>query len=187
MPANISPNPTMRYLRCTKKLLEEMDAQPNSSKSDQNGILGDWYANLLFIERKKCLLFVNEKTRFCFLMPNLKRVHIKNLAVVFRDGLFGALLSEGYQAPMIEHILSEYDSLGYSKATDRAVLGSMTEYAKTYDYWIANEGGLARCDLKAMNKQMNQMFMGMGKPKTYIRGSELLRACYPLVEKALEV
>jgi hypothetical protein len=177
----------MRYLRCTKKLLEEMNVQPSSSESGDDGILGDWYANLLFIERKKCLLFVNETTRFCFLMSDLKRVHIKNLAVVFRDGLFGALLSEGYGAPMIELILSEYDQLGYGKATDRTVLGSMTEYAKTYQYWIASEGGLASCDLKAMNKKMNEMFMGMGKPKQYIRGSELLKACYPLGGKALEV
>jgi hypothetical protein len=177
----------MPYLKCTKKLLEEMDAQPSSSVAEDEGILGDWYANLLFIERKKCVLFVNEKTRFCFLMPDLKRVHIKNLAVVFRDGLFGALLSEGYPAPMIEHIISEYDTLGYGKATDRTVLGSMTEYAKTYDYWIASEGGLARCDLKAINKKMNDMLMGMGKPKEYIRGSELLKACYPPTSKPLEV
>jgi hypothetical protein len=177
----------MPYLKCTKKLLEEMDVQADSSTSEDEGILGDWYANLLFIERKKCLLFVNVKTRFCFLMSDLKRVHIKNLSVVFRDGLFGALLSEGYGAPMIEHIISEYDQLSYGKATDRAVLGSMTEYAKTYDYWIASEGGLARCNLKSLNKQMNQMLMGMGKPKEYIRGSELLKAYYPLVGKALEV
>jgi hypothetical protein len=177
----------MRYIKCTKKLLEEMDAQPDSREAEDEGILGDWYANLLRFERKKCLLFVNEKTRFCFLMVDLKRVHIKNLAVVFRDGLFGALLSEGYQAPMIELILSEYDTLSYGKATDRAVLGSMTEYAKTYDYWIATEGGLASCDLKAMNKKMNDMLMGMGKPKEYIRGSELLKACYPLGAKPLEV
>jgi hypothetical protein len=177
----------MRYLRCTKKLLEEMDVQASSSESEDDGTLGDWYANLLRLERKKCVLFVNEKTRFCFLMVDLKRVHIKNLAVVFRDGLFGALLSEGYRAPMIELIISEYDALGYGKATDRAVLGSMTEYAKTYDYWIASEGGLATCDLKAINKKMNEMLMGVGKPKQYIRGSELLKAYYPLTGKPLEV
>jgi hypothetical protein len=177
----------MRYLRCTKKLLQEMDARPDSRSPGQDGILGDWYANLLIIERKKCLLFVNEKTRFCFLMPDLKRVHIKNLEVVFCHGLFGALLSEGYQAPRIEHILSEYDTLGYGKAPDRAVLGSMTEYAKTYHYWIASEGGLANCNLKAINKHMNRMLMGIGKPKTYIYGSDLLRACYPIGGKPLDV
>jgi hypothetical protein len=172
----------MRSLKCTKKLLEEMDAEPVAAEVESEGILGDWYANLLRLERKKCVLFVNEQTRFCFLVPDLKRVHIKNLGVVFRDGLFGVLRSEGYQTPMIEHIISEYDALGYGKATNRAVLGSMTEYTKTYEYWIADEGGLASCDLKAITKQMNRTLMGVGKPKQYIYGSELLKQLYPLAQ-----
>jgi hypothetical protein len=177
----------MPTLRCTKKLFAEMGLEPPDTPDEEDeSKLGDWYANLLVIERKKCLLFTNVKTRFCFLVPDLKRAHIKNLAFVFRDGLFGALLNEGYETPMIEHILSDYDTLKYGKATDRTVLGSMTEYAKTYEYWIASEGGLATCDLKAMNKKMNDMLMGVGKPKEYIRGSDLLKQLYPPQGKRLE-
>lgn len=33
--------------------------------------LGSWHANLIQIDRRKCLLFVNERTLFDFIMPDV--------------------------------------------------------------------------------------------------------------------
>jgi uncharacterized protein DUF6933 len=54
----------MRIIHCTQKLLKELDVplvEPENISAPAEG-LGNWYANLLRIDRKKCLLFTNEKT-----------------------------------------------------------------------------------------------------------------------------
>ncbi len=51
----------MRYLKCTKKVLDEMGVKPVAitERPDEGGPLGDWCVNLLRINRKKCLLFIS--------------------------------------------------------------------------------------------------------------------------------
>ena len=64
----------MRLLHCTQKLLKELGKPPlqNPDTSPENSEgLGNWYANLLRIDRRKCLLFTNEKTLYTFLIPKV--------------------------------------------------------------------------------------------------------------------
>jgi len=63
----------MRIIHCTRKLLKEIDVplvEPDKIPSPTEG-LGNWYANLLRIDRRKCLLFTNEKSLYTFLIPKV--------------------------------------------------------------------------------------------------------------------
>ena len=78
----------MAIIRCTQKLLKEMGLS-KSDLVDQDPAaesLGSWYANLLIIERKKSVIFTNERTLLTFLVVGLKRAEIRQLAGVFRHG-----------------------------------------------------------------------------------------------------
>ena len=64
----------MRLIHCTAKLLKELGNPPLQSPDEPNPQgLGNWYANLLRIDRKKCILFTNEKTLYSFLIPRVKK------------------------------------------------------------------------------------------------------------------
>ena len=65
----------MPLIRCTRKLQKEMGLTPADLVDDEPrfSYLGSWHANLLYIERKKCVLVANDKTLFNFLMPDLTR------------------------------------------------------------------------------------------------------------------
>ena len=71
----------MQLIRCTGKLQKEMglkktdllEAEPHFS------YLGSWHANLIHIDRRKCVLFVNDKTLFNFIAPDVYRTEIRNL------------------------------------------------------------------------------------------------------------
>ena len=39
-----------------------------STDSETDALLGSWHANLIHINRKKCVLFVNDKTLFNFIL-----------------------------------------------------------------------------------------------------------------------
>lgn len=69
----------MSLIRCTKKLQKEMGLKKSDiSQNEPSGsYLGSWHANLIYIDGKKCLLFVNDKTLFNFIVPDISREQIR--------------------------------------------------------------------------------------------------------------
>ncbi len=71
----------MQILHCTQKLLTELGTPLLADiPADPEG-LGNWYANLIRIDRRKCLLFTNDKTLYSFLIPAVKKENLKNIVV----------------------------------------------------------------------------------------------------------
>ena len=62
-----------------------------SEDEPKKSYLGSWHANLIYIDRKKCLLFVNDKTLFNFIVPDISRAQIKELSNIFRVNLESVL------------------------------------------------------------------------------------------------
>ena len=117
-------------VRCTRKLLRELSIRTEDLESGHEfrGLFGDWHANLLRIDQRKCLLLTDTGTLFTFLVP----------AVLRRDLLdFGRLLT----------------ALAVSKATSfsnrscslliRLTLFSATSQGREVRsevYWLSNSG-----------------------------------------------
>lgn len=64
----------MTLLHCTQKLLKELGTPPLVDTPAVTEGLGNWYANLIRIDRKKCILFTNEKTLLSFLIQNVLQI-----------------------------------------------------------------------------------------------------------------
>ena len=142
--------------------------------------LGSWHANLLYIERKKCLLFVNDKTLFNFLVPDVPRSQIKNLGTVFLRYLGGIISDEGFEPAIQERILEEYSEIGYALTTSKRVLGSMNDLANHYKYHVIDGGGVHGCNLPEIIRSLNRMPMGAIGYKLSL---EALKELYGLPEK----
>jgi hypothetical protein len=75
----------VRIIHCTKKLLKELDVplvESDKIPSNSEG-LGNWYANLFRIERRKCVIFTNEKTLYTFLIPKVLKINLRNIEEEF--------------------------------------------------------------------------------------------------------
>jgi hypothetical protein len=87
----------MQLIRCTKKLQKEMGLK-NSDMSENepnDSYLGSWHANMIYIDGKKCLLFVNDKTLFNFIVPDITKTQIRELSKIFKSTLACVLSAEG--------------------------------------------------------------------------------------------
>ena len=73
----------MQLIRCTQKLLKELRVKPTESEPEF-GTIGDWHANLLRFEGRKCVLFTNSTTRYSIIIPGLKRPNLDRLDEIFR-------------------------------------------------------------------------------------------------------
>ena len=151
----------MPLIRCTKVLLTELDARvASAAESAPAARLGDWYAHLLRIDRKKCVIFTSECTLLTFLAVGLDRAAIRDYASLFRNGLRQVLEGEGFASGQIDRVLDQYRELILAPTTDRSVLGSLNDLARMAAAHIERDGGLRNCDLGAITRQLNRTPMG---------------------------
>lgn len=122
--------------------------------------LGSWHANLIYIDRKKCILFVNDKTLFNFIVPDISRAQIRELSSIFRVNLECILASEDVPERTKTKIMSEYESIQYANTNNKSVLGSMNDLAFHYKYHIQSEGGVHSYAVPSIIKKLNHMPMG---------------------------
>lgn len=146
----------MSLIRCTKKLLAELPSTVEG-EAFKATILGDWHANLLRIERRKCVLFTNDETLFSVFVPMLKKTHFQNLSTVFLDYLIETLLLEGFDG-IIEKVKSDYaNNIVYSKTNNRSVMGSMNDIARFLPFLIERQGGIESAEPLEINRTLNRM------------------------------
>jgi hypothetical protein len=159
----------MGIIRCTVKLLTELKTKPTNGPS-QSSAWCDWHANLLWVDRKKCVLFTNNQTLYSFLLPSMKmkKPILENFEKVFRLGLFKSLMTEGFAEPQVEYMLREHQNIVIAKTNSRSILGSMNDLAFQIKSMIYATGGLANADLSEINRQLNRIPMSVIKYKVSI-------------------
>ncbi len=165
----------MRIIHCTRKLLKELDVtlvEPDKI-SQPTGGLGNWYANLLKIDRRKCLLFTNEKTLYSFLIPNVLKKNITNIVEEFLINLSFNLQAEGFGLEVIRTVMQEYKGIGFAKTASKKVLGSMNQLAFEYEVFIEGKEGLENVKILEMNRDINRTIL---KGIKFLHPIEALRA-----------
>ncbi len=145
----------MPYICCTQKLAKELGTKLSSSSSGNEG-LGNWYANLLHIDRRKCVLFTHESTLYSVFVTGLKKPEFQCLDDVFVQALFKQLRAENFTQGQIEIVLNEYEGkIEYAKTESKSVLGSMNDLAFHIKYEVQRSGSLANLDILSLTKRLN--------------------------------
>jgi hypothetical protein len=148
----------MRIIHCTQKLLKEL----NESITDINKIpsnpegLGNWYANLLRINRRKCILFTNEKSLYSFLIPRVVKKNLNDIESEFLTHLSYNLQKEGVSLGVISKVQQECSEIGFAGTSNMSVLGSMIDLAYQFEYFIMREGGIENAGILQINHTMNR-------------------------------
>jgi hypothetical protein len=119
--------------------------------------LGDWHANLLHLERSKCVPFTQDQTLYSLFVPGLKKRDFEQLEEIFRQHLFRSLLQKEFEPFQVEPILTDYQTIQFAKTTSRSVLGSMNDIAFRLKYQIPAMGGLSHLNLDALTREMNRV------------------------------
>jgi hypothetical protein len=139
-------------LRCTKKLLTVMGvpvAEPAPGPGPE-----DWYANLLWFERRKCLLLTHSATLFTIFESNVTAASLRATHQLVADLIGRELRREGLLTGTFGDLKQEDVLL--AKTADRSVLGCMNDMAFMCEHAIAEAGGLARTDLAKLNQSLRR-------------------------------
>ena len=158
----------MAILRCTKKLLAELNVKPEDIEEQSQGI-SNWHANLISVDRRKCILFTHDITLFSIFLPGLRKPEFQNIKDVFGQTLFKSLISESFSQSHIELFLDDIRNIQFTKTNNRSVIGSMTDLTFQIKFTISGNGGLANTDIVQLNHDLNRVPMSAIKEIHSIR------------------
>ena len=149
----------MQLIRCTAKLLREAGLKPAESQHDDSpfSFLGQWHANLIYIDGRKSVLFVNDRTLFNFILPDVTRTQIHDLPELFLSGLSCVISAEEFPEEVKKRIMAEYEQVALAKSSNKSVLGSANDLAFHYKYSILDAGGVHSWKVPEIIHRLNRM------------------------------
>lgn len=157
----------MLILRCTGKVLKEMGVYKIALEDVQtnNHPLQEWYVNLFYFNRKKCLLFTNAATLFSFVAHGISRSEIRDLDNLFRKRLSKVLYELEFKSNQMKSVNSQLGALILTKTVSASVLASMNDRVSHYKFLKSRAVIRGDIDEAEVQRKLNKMPMGALKYK----------------------
>jgi hypothetical protein len=157
-------------LRCTARLLSVIKERTDVGVAVPSP--EDWYGNLVWIDRRKCLLLTHAQTLFPIFAADVRTTDLRPLGSFVVPLIEGALKSEGL-SPKTFGCLDPQD-VQPAKTADRSILGCMHDMVLMIRRVVASSGGLDRCDVSRINRQLRRDLHGP-RGRGYARPIDLAR------------
>jgi hypothetical protein len=114
----------------------------------------NWYGNLLWFDRRKCLLLTHAGTLYSVFHADVRTADLRDTHRFVVSLVGRELAVEGLPAATFG--ASEEQELIVAGTADRRVLGCMNDMAVLCEHVIAESGGLRRADLGDLNRALRR-------------------------------
>jgi hypothetical protein len=147
-------------LKCTKKVQDYLKLKSDDlvEPVEREEGFGTWYVNQFQVDRRKCLIFMNEKTLLSFILFGVKKTNTQKetFPEIFLNGIVQLLQLENFPNEYIGFILENSEQSCFMKITDRKALGNMNDLIFMYKHMILSDGGLEYCNLTEIIGKINR-------------------------------
>lgn len=140
-------------LHCTQKLaakLPEVSATP----LDETSALGSWHAHLHTYDRRQCVLFCHDESRYCLFLPGLVKADFAELGRLHRELFLATLVAQNIPEALLNRVALALGPVQFDRNTVRSVLGSL----RTADLdlsWLICDAHVLDCDPLAVALKLN--------------------------------
>jgi hypothetical protein len=146
---------------CSKKLETFLGQIARTIQPTQSSIIGDWNGHLFTIDKKKCLIFMNNRTCYSVVMANVLKKDVKDFGHVFKNRLIRQLyhdlnLSER-QEIQIRNGLG--DILLSKSNNDKKIIGTINHHVENLKY-NNYEGGIQNWNEVHVTGILNDYLVG---------------------------
>lgn len=146
----------------TKKLEKIIQKKIENEIVENTSPFGKWNASVLYIARKKCLIFVNSKTLYSVIIPRFSISELKNINELFIENFKSQLIFDKINTESIDlkKIIGEINF--HKTDNDKKINGiinyniSKVDYLK-YDYELFNSSVIRELTAKLNRTPMKQV------------------------------
>ena len=152
---------TKKLEKFVKKLIQNEQVD----QSDRGSILGDWNATLFYVDRKKCLLFTNKKTKYNVILSNIRAADLNKIGDLFKNAFYSQLIYDGIFSTF-DHIEALTGDLIFkSTDNDRSTLGFQNNSLSNWDWWKDEFVTLENMPMKELTGRINSVPIHLTKSK----------------------
>lgn len=155
----VTPIYTSKKLEKFTKKLMNIDEPGEEELSE----LGKWNANIFYVQRKKCWLLTNAKTRYSVILTDVTSADIKNIDAIFKDTLYSQLIYDGIftDYKTMENLLG--DLRFFPTDNDRRTIGFQNVHFGALEYRKYEYPSLADWPVRQYNGNLNNYPFHWGK------------------------
>jgi hypothetical protein len=133
-------------LRCTAKTLALLGTRPVPGLPPTDD---DWYLNVVWVDRRKCLLLVHAGTLFPIFAANVRKSDLAHLGSWLATSIRTELAAEGLHPRTFGDL--DPDDVTVTTTASRSVLGFMVDMAMVVEHHHRPVGGSPVGDVAAIN------------------------------------
>jgi hypothetical protein len=140
---------------CTKALaakLPEVSSVPIAGTNP----LGIWHAHLNIIDRRQCVMFCHDTTRFVLFQAGLKKEQFNNLRQLHKELYKCALISMGVSDSSIKRVELAVGPAMFDTSIDRSVLGTLNQSRRDFDHFIFDYRNILEVDPVIAARWLNE-------------------------------
>lgn len=130
---------------CTKALAAKLSSVSPIPLADATP-LGNWHAHLHIIDRRQCVMFCHDSTRFVLFESGLKKEQFNGLGQLHKQLYLAALISMGVSEANLKRVELAMGPAQFDTTTDRSVLATMNQSRGEFDFYRANYSNILEVD-----------------------------------------
>jgi len=138
-------------VRCTARLLKLLAP---GEVADVPPAPEDWYANLIWIDRRKCLLAVHADTLFSVFVADVRKPQLSKFGHYLAGTVATALADEGLASDCLGPL--DPTLVQVARTASRSVLGFMNDMAATSEHMAERAGGVTYLDVDDLNASLRR-------------------------------
>lgn len=143
-------------LHCSQKLAAKL---PDVSLAplEETSPLGSWHAHLFTLDRRQCVMFCHDATRYVVFLPGLHKEHFAELGSKwFRPLYLATLAAMGCSTVQLGKVELALGPMRFDTVTDRSVQGSLRVAKLDLEAWLYRVSNVMELDPLAMSCKLNE-------------------------------
>lgn len=160
-------------IHCTKKVLDELKLRPEEGQGEEEPLFS-WHANVLLVNRRKTVVFVNDHNRYIIVLHGLKAKDFKKLDELFVQAVRDAFQQESIKEEIIEQYLEKAKEMSFAKTKDRTTVARMNKSCEQVTYYEDLFTNDVHFQSK-VSKRASQFLVVQGKKDYIVPAEELYK------------
>jgi len=150
-------NKIMTHIYCTKKMESFLGTVEPVSIDMETTNLGNWNGHLFTIDRRKNLIFTNDKTAYSFVLLDVVKKDVKDFGTMFRESLLRQLdndlkINEQQEIKLRRELR---DIRIHSTNNNKKIIGTINECVYTIKTHAYLQGGLNQLTSIKIGQNLN--------------------------------
>jgi len=140
---------------CTKALALKLPEVSEAPLTDVNPI-GSWHAHLHLIDRRQCVMFCHDTTRFILFQAGLRKEQFNNLGQLHMELFKNTLIFLDVSDSSIKRVELAMGPALFDTATDRSVLATLNQSRSKFDHFIFDYRNILEVDSVIAARWLNE-------------------------------